>query len=99
MKKLISLLVVALMITSCSPKEMEVKISSKVAVVYNNGEKDTILIDEKFTVRDTSLVSVYLRSNDGASCLVIGSYWGYNSLACGVRKIQIINFNKTVKEL
>ena len=89
-----------LAMTSCSSQEKEITISGKVAVVYTNGEKDTIQLNEKFTsTTDTSEIYVYQTLNDGTSCLVVGSVWGYVPKACGVRKIQILNLKKTMKEL
>ena len=98
MKKLFIILTSMLLAACGVDRPSEVTVTGKVALIYTNGDKDTITVNETLPLRgDTSEVSIQMASLDGGICAIVQSRGNYSILASGVRKMEVININKTVK--
>lgn len=92
MKTLSLFLLATLLLSACSEESRTITVKAKVAVVYLNGDKDTINIDRKFVDAVAKPeVDVILYDSDGASCLITYAGFTIQREACGVRKIQILS--------
>lgn len=92
MKKLSLLLLATMLLTACSEESRTITVKAKVAVVYMNGDKDTIDINRTFVgaiAKPDADVTLY--TSHGASCLVTYAGFLIQREACGVRKIQILS--------
>lgn len=63
-----------------------------VDVIYTNGDKEQLTIEQKKVVKEWKL---YLYSGDGEACLYKGNGYYNDAVACGVRKFTIVTETKT----
>jgi len=93
------LFIIFIIITIQSCNKQNYKYEYIAEVTYQNGEIDTVM----FNIETSNKVYVYLKIEESgllnnvatSPCLVIGSGFYEEAVACGLRKYKILNETKT----